>query len=157
MREIKKNCLHCGSEFVKTGRSQKYCPTCGRIRSKKVRKYEKLETTTCRECGKEFKPTHYISVYCSKECSKAWHRANINRLRRESREARCIVCGELITDVKRRKYCSEECKKNNRVKFYQPKDNARNTAKHTASLSEISAKANEEGLTYGQYVAKYGL
>lgn len=150
MKEIKKNCLHCGREFVKTGRSQKYCPTCGRIRSKKVRKYEKLETTTCRECGKEFKPTHYISVYCSKECSKAWHRRNINRLRRESREARCIVCGELITDVKRRKYCSDECRFGSRASLMcrQAKSN---------TLAEVAKKATEEGLTYGQYVMKYRL
>jgi predicted nucleic acid-binding Zn ribbon protein len=150
MREIKKNCLHCGREFVKTGNSQKYCSDCG---SGYHRKYEELESATCKECGKEFSPSCPTMIYCSKECARNWHN-RARAMKRKENKRYCVVCGALLTDYKHRRYCSEECKKKaNRIKVFRPK----RKAKKMASLIDISAKANEEGLTYGQYVAKYGL
>lgn len=149
MKEIKKNCLCCGREFVRNSGAQKYCSTCGELRRKK-RKYKENELVTCRECGKEFLPTHYISVYCSKECSREWNKKNLRMLRRQARDVRCVECGEKITDINRRKYCSDEC----RFGIKLPKAKKK---KKLNDLSVIARKSNEEGLTYGQYVAKYGL
>lgn len=54
-----KVCEHCGNEYVTTKVGQRYCsPACDVI------------TTTCKECGKEFKHKRYRGerVYCSIEC-----------------------------------------------------------------------------------------
>jgi hypothetical protein len=50
------------------------------------------------------------------------------------------------------KYCSEECKiKGTRAYYKKKKKN------NSATLSEVSRLAREEGLSYGQYVLKHGL
>ena len=47
----------------------------------------------------------------------------------------CEICGEPFTTEHKRKYC-EECRK---------------------MMAETSSHIRKEGLTYGQYVAKYGV
>ena len=150
MKEIKKNCLRCGDEYIPVNNAQKYCSDCG---CGYHRKYEQVETVTCRECGKEFKTSCSNAVYCSKECARIWHN-KAKAMRRKENKRYCVVCGTELTDYQHRRYCSEECKKNNKVKYYQPKKAKK---EKVTSLDDIALKAREEGLTYGQYVVKYRL
>jgi predicted nucleic acid-binding Zn ribbon protein len=99
------------------------------------------------------------SKYCSKKCANAAYYKH----QRETNPSYCIVCGQLISNIKYRKYCSEECKKKgiqmNNKKFYENlrKEKEKRQKKNAMVLSEISRLAREEGLTYGQYVLKHGL
>lgn len=72
----------------------------------------------CPICGKWFLP-HFKQFYCSRDCSMAAKRAAYRRRDERKKEQRrekrgtlcCKVCGKEITDLKRRRYCSEECYK----------------------------------------------
>lgn len=83
------------------------------------------------------------------------------------------ICGKALTG-RQRSYCSSECRrqaikkqkaeyrKAYDVQFKKPKAEAttpkkRGRQKKTDPIAEINAKARAEGLTYGQYVGKYGL
>lgn len=81
----------------------------------------------------------------------------------------CEICGEPFTTEHKRKYC-EECRKmmaeisshirseEERTKYAYEKYMAKSREKRAGmSISEIVNAAREEGLTYGQYVAKYGV
>lgn len=75
-------CKICGSEFVKTSNSQKYCSESCKMEAKKLQdshnshktyirnKSKKPNiTATCEYCGKQFIKTHGNQKYCSKTCS----------------------------------------------------------------------------------------
>lgn len=117
----------------------------------------------CKYCGKEMQVSFRQKVFCSKECSKAYY----NRKGRINKE--CQICGNELTG-KQRSYCSQKCaNKAKRIQLYEyhkdqykkpkaeatPKKSGRR--KKTDPIAEINAKARAEGLSYGQYVGKYGL
>ena len=69
----------------------------------------------------------------------------------------CKGCGkefEPKKGVTYQLYCSKECRKSNQP-YYKPlkKRKVKNLGE---DLAKINAKARAEGLSYGQYVAKYG-
>lgn len=116
----------------------------------------------CRQCGKEIKITFgRRKVFCSDECSKAFYRKG---------EQHCVVCGEVLSG-RRRSYCSDECRYKGKIAFQREKNKEeykkpkaeerpkrkRGRPKKKPSLADINARARTEGLTYGQYCAKYGL
>ena len=78
---------------------------------------------------------------------------------------KCPYCGKDFTvraSDREQQYCSRECGMNARWSLHNAKKEEKKNAvkkgkKNMASLNEITKKAMEEHLTYGQYVAKYGL
>ena len=78
----------------------------------------------------------------------------------------CAYCGKtFIPKNSKQKYCSVACRDKNKKKrikenpdkyTYYRERKTRRKAKGT-DLGRINEKARAEGLTYGQYVAKYGL
>ena len=70
---------------------------------------------------------------------------------------KCRHCGKEFTAIVHNKnYCSEECK---RVVAVAKAKSKRKQPKKIKNLSiyEIVRRATAEGLTYGEYVAKYNL
>lgn len=73
----------------------------------------------------------------------------------------CKYCGEKFIAFSNGKiYCSAECKsaalKIVRLKIAKPRPKKKKGSTHN-SIVEIQKRAQAEGLTYGQYVAKYNL
>ncbi len=73
---------------------------------------------------------------------------------------KCPVCGNLFEGRSTKIYCCSECKcKAQTQKKLQeckkPKTVQRKKKHSSLSLEQINKRARAEGLTYGQYVAKY--
>lgn len=88
------------------------------------------KTKTCKICGKEFLAKSYKATMCSSECRKI---RNLE-IAREQNE--------------RRKAMNAEKAKQSKVRKPKEKTNR-------DKITEIAIAARKEGLTYGQYVAKY--
>ena len=118
----------------------------------------------CKYCGEKIK-IHFgkQTLFCSDKCRKAYY------YRYGRTNKKCAVCGQELTGRKR-SYCSTECARKAKSKYEyeyhkdqykKPKAEAtskkRGRRKKTDPIAEINAKARAEGLSYGQYVGKYGL
>lgn len=116
----------------------------------------------CKYCGKEMQVSFRHRVFCSDECSKAYYK------RASRKNKNCEICGGALVG-NQRKYCSA-CKaiakskyeyEYHKDQYKKPKVEAtpkkRGRRKKITPIAEINAKARAEGLTYGQYVGKYGL
>ena len=74
----------------------------------------------------------------------------------------CPICGSFFTGRPNKMYCSAECrikasgKKQNEARK-KPKQKVNECKEKIKSLSieEVNRRARAEGLTYGQYMAKY--
>lgn len=69
----------------------------------------------------------------------------------------CKYCGKEFYGKIRAEYCSDECRHQVQLeqkRRYREKKNRNH--KRDLSLTNLAALARNEGLTYGQYVAKYG-
>lgn len=101
----------------------------------------------CRCCGKEFVKSKYFKVYCSNECKlKASRNVIYNPV---LYPCTCLNCGKGFQALQdSSKYCSIECVNEAKKKTKR---------KPALSIVEITKLAREEGLQYGDYVAKYGL
>lgn len=128
-------CQRCGKEFVRTGNAQRYCEDCKTAKPPK----EKMQ---CPVCGSIFERNRPNQYYCSVKCRK-----------QNSKKAfyHCEYCGKVYEQAYTSKYCSEECK--NKARAHTKK---RGRPKKKLTLAEIDRLAKAEGLTYGQYVSKYG-
>lgn len=71
----------------------------------------------------------------------------------------CIVCGKKFeTKTATAKYCSPECnRKKNPYTDVMPKMKERVAKKPKFSLKEVATMARREGISYGEFVSKYGL
>jgi predicted nucleic acid-binding Zn ribbon protein len=122
---------------------------------------------TCLNCGNEFKYRFRSSEkFCSTVCCHNYHR----KKRRISANKVCVVCGKKLTG-QQSKYCSAECRYQaqlqrqrsaNLIEYKKPRAEAtppkkRSRPRKKLSIADINKLAREEGLNYGQYVAKYGL
>ena len=69
----------------------------------------------------------------------------------------CERCGVKMYVMHQQKYCCKECQQ--AAQKIRDKARAAETRKkdNGKALADIVRKAKAEGLTYGQYVAKYGL
>ena len=73
----------------------------------------------------------------------------------------CPVCGNFFIGGNNKKYCSAECREKARRKMTgegrkKPKENKECKRKiGVLSIGEVNRRARAEGLTYGQYMAKY--
>ena len=83
----------------------------------------------------------------------------------------CKICGKIFQpSTARNLYCGKACKKqaqkNQRLEYVKEVNEERKKpevmekparTKPTFTLSEIVAAAKKEGISYGEYVTKYGL
>ena len=75
----------------------------------------------------------------------------------------CIICGKEFTPKNKRQICcSGKCggKRNILVmqdKRKKPKPEKKVVIKPVLSITDIQNMAQKEGISYGQYIAKYGL
>lgn len=112
----------------------------------------------CINCGKTFKMKFRSNEkYCSTECRKDFYK--------KKKARKCVICGAKL-EGRQMKYCSAKCKNKNlmiyttaqrKEDFEAMKPKApKPRKKPRMSIDEIIVMANKEGLSYGQYVAKYG-
>lgn len=74
----------------------------------------------------------------------------------------CKYCGKkFVKQTVHQKYCSVQCRKSG---FYYGEKNNNGTAqvenekpKYKSELARLNAEARAHGMSYGQYVSKYGL
>ena len=150
-----KKCNHCGKPVPK-GRSKFCCDKCKLDFYKK----ENGTSTVCEICGKEL--TDKKRKFCSNEC---------RLIARGSVDKFCVMCGKLLTG-NRHRFCSKECfekakasgrykydSKNNKDCYKKPKPETKKQGrpKKPLTFAEVCKKAREEGLSYGQCVARYNL
>ena len=64
---------------------------------------------TCKNCSISFTPPRKDKEYCSERCGHIF-RSRAKR-KRERKDRHCLVCGTLITDKWKRKYCGDVCVK----------------------------------------------
>ena len=67
----------------------------------------------------------------------------------------CVICNKPLP-MSRTKYCSNQCRIDDRAKCGK-KAKLKQVKKKAAEFADINEAARSEGMTYGQYVAKYGL
>ena len=128
MKIVDKPCERCGTPLFRVPSIQKYCPTC--------RKAVEVE-----------------------------HRQALSERRQEERKQRtvekhCENCGKTFETSRGNKiYCSEECerKAQNASKNVLMTHKRRRMPPPKISADEVTAAANAEGLSYGQYSVKHGL
>ena len=169
-------CVVCGKEFKPIRANQKTCSK--ECRDKKNREYARnsneqrkhLEVIKCIVCGKEFKQTHGSQTMCSEECRKEYRRQYHENLRRmKPHTCKISICSECGKEFEnpggKRLTCSPECRKararkvqseSRRQKRQKDRYMSRRT-KRGRPLSKIAAAARDVHMTYGQYVAKYGI
>lgn len=117
----------------------------------------KIITKICEYCGQPFETDKNAQRFCSRECSSDSRRTRDEEYyirRRMNRKLICGYCGKEFHNGRRRQYCSNECRlaANGRgdIKQYELKK-----IKPKLSICEVIKLAREEGLTYGEYCAKY--
>ena len=127
MKIVDKPCERCGEMMFSVAPNQKYCPNCRKA----------------------------VDV----EQQKAATEKRREERKRRTVEKHCEFCGKAFETSNRKKiYCSPECcsKAQNaaggRIVLEPPR---RKPPK--ISADEVTAAANAEGLSYGQYSVKHGL
>ncbi len=132
------------------------------------------ELRICTVCGKEFVPTSSVQKMCSEACRAEQGRRQARRYNREHGKLKvCPGCGEKFHSTSTgRKYCCDACKREALLRRATqerqgarpvfrdrrpPDPPPRSKDKADWTLADICAAAREAGLTYGQYVARYGL
>lgn len=106
----------------------------------------------CLNCGKLFITNKNAQKHCSADCRREYTKKNGYK-KGTLKVLNCAYCGETFHTLHKCKYCSTICrqKANGRyVKKSRPK-------KASLSLEAIAKLARAEGLSYGQYVMKYGI
>lgn len=112
-----------------------------------AKKKKPLEMRKCVVCGKEFKQIRGNQIVCSNECrrkrdsemQKQWREKNLGYMSKKT--------GQEMPKVEIPK---EEIPKKEKPKRKQSKNNYE-------KIVDIAIAARNEGLTYGQYVAKHKL
>ena len=146
-------CVICGKEFVKKGNMKTCSLECSKENAiNNTAKfhgynYEPFKYR-CVMCGKEYFSKRKKSKTCSTECAKAYQRANCKEI------YPYIPPDEAIEHTEKRKVVrrsSWEIERDNN------KDYNKHEKKSTACIVDINQKARELGLSYGQYVARYGI
>lgn len=161
-----RKCIVCGKMFTSENKHQMTCTDkCSLIRRSEREAQYRLKTkaknkvpskknrlATCEHCGKEFVTTNHNQKYCSVECrQKAYKEKPYKPL--GTRVFECEFCGELFEADIKRKFCTPEC----RLKYERGKRKTRKPKKPKLTLEQVAKLSREEGLSYGQYCAKYGL
>lgn len=121
------------------------------------------EQPKCIECGKILPPGR--KRYCSDLCAwkhhhGQWDKYSKPKAKPKVKQKKCPVCGKPIDQGR---FCSEECDEfwNRMLKLSQSKGPSAHetmsdkTPTRSAGWDEIAKKAEEAGMSYGQYVARY--
>ena len=127
----------------------------------------KIVDKPCERCGEMMFSVASIQKYCP-TCRKAVeveHLQALSEKRQEERKLRtvekhCEFCGKAFETRSRKKiYCSPECcsKANNAAGGTPMLEPPRRMPPPKISADEVTAAANAEGLSYGQYSVKHGL
>ena len=102
----------------------------------------------CAFCQREFDKATSAKKFCSMQCREDYNKKEKGK----PKKLVCKFCGETFESVRKRKYCSKKCAENYNYNLKHKKP-----TKTCNSITEISIKARQEGLSYGAYVNKYGL
>lgn len=102
----------------------------------------------CRNCGKEFVREKNAQKHCSAKCRRLWNSGK--KSIHYPKTFTCSWCGIIFEAEQKRKYCCDEC----RFASYGRRKIRGSNAEKIAKINQL---ARDEGLTYGQVVAKYGL
>ena len=102
----------------------------------------------CPECEKMFEKRTPRQTYCCVECRVKHYEKN----KPPKLYYQCEYCGKVYKQGSENQYCSDECKS----KYASGRDKKRVRKKKPLSIAEINRLAKAEGLTYGQYIVKYG-
>ena len=128
MKIVDKPCERCGEMMFSVASIQKYCPNC---RKAVEVEHQKAETEKRRNARKS-----------------------------NAVEKRCEFCGKTFKTSRGNKiYCSPECcsKAHNAAGGTPMLEPPRRMPPPKISADEVTAAANAEGLSYGQYSVKHGL
>lgn len=122
------------------------------------------QVVKCIQCGKEFTQRSACNFLCSDECKRLRKNALRRMHSRTVKKKICVECGnEFETTRVSIVTCSQKCKderhrrmarEKNRIYFARKKQE-KQMAKKDNKLGDIEAKAREQGMSYGQYVAMY--
>ena len=108
----------------------------------------------CVICGKPFTSARPDSKCCSRECKYEKAKEYAKAERKVHKEKTCPVCGTIFTaSSPERKYCSMVCARRHANEVRREK---RNPKVKDADIREIVRRANEMGVSYGEYVARWG-
>jgi hypothetical protein len=113
----------------------------------------------CKFCGNSFATRHSTQLYCCKSCSSqafADLKAELATGEAITHRLKCNFCGKPFTNKRRKSYCSNECRLMANGRCARPKPKDKKAEKPKVSIAEVCVLARQQGLTYGQYVAKYG-
>ena len=116
-------------------------------------------TKHCRWCGKEFTAKYNSSQYCSSECKKSKNKAMLKWSKKPNYTIKCAWCGEIFSAGRKRKYCCYLCslrgtgKINGIAKHQKGKHKI---DKPFTSIEEVAKICGEQGISYGQYMTRYG-
>lgn len=113
------------------------------LRQKHIKRNEKKEHfASCRTCGIKFKTDATHKVYCSTECRIEGEAKDNNRVHM----CTCLTCGTIFRAVSDNiKYCSDKC------------DKSKRKTQSKLTVNEVARRAKDEGISYGEYVAKYNI
>ena len=128
MKIVDKPCERCGEMMFSVASIQKYCPTCRKAVEAGYR--------------------------------KASYEKRRNARKSNAVEKRCEFCGKTFKTSRGNKiYCSLECchKAQNAAGGTPMLEPPRRMPPPKISADEVTAAANAEGLSYGQYSVKHGL
>lgn len=160
-------CPECGRTVERIHGQRKYCPECSRavqrrqsaehMRRKRAQNPRNPRMLVCPVCGDEFAPATSNQRYCTKDCAAAARRAYA---RRPAVELVCPVCGKsFVKHHGQQKYCTPECReRNEKGDFYldMPQRVYKSPGGNQGGIAAVAAQARAAGMTYGQYVSKYG-
>ena len=102
----------------------------------------------CKCCGKEFIRQTNAQKHCSEKCRR---KANLPKKILE--EQTCQWCGKKFFYVRKKKFCSVECREKSQGKRSRKIE----TVIPSMTLQQVAKASREAGLSYGQYVMKMGL
>lgn len=117
-----------------------------------------LKPKKCITCGKEYMPNNTCQKHCSDECSKNHYLEGL-RERNKNREFTCEWCGAKFTSDSKKKYCCHKCAKaaNNYRGKSKNKPKKTERKKPMLTIEQVALLSRQEGISYGEYVKKYGL
>lgn len=124
----------------------------------------------CAECGKIFESNVHSQKTCSPGCAairrKKQNEERYAKARAATRERNgiriCLNCGkDFVSDHALKVCCSRECQhERDKRKINENNRSIRQKSKAIRStekqIIDINAKARALGMSYGQYVARYG-
>ncbi|MBQ7900736.1 MAG: hypothetical protein IJ365_02075 [Clostridia bacterium] len=109
-------------------------------------------TKICPICSKEFETTRNAKKFCTEWCRK---KANKKDDSSQLKKCVCTWCGGAFYSMRRKSYCSTTCRMLANGRCSTPR--AKKPAPPAVSLEQAVALAHAQGMSYGEYVQKFGL